>query len=134
MKTEKTDKNKKAIFKGMPTPVADYSPIILIKGNEAVLSGQIGTNPKTKKLRKGIKAQTKQALNNLLTGLKEAGFAKEDFTEIHVLITDKNHLKTVNEVYGEWLKKIEIKPTRTMAGVLFLPGEALIEIYARARR
>ena len=112
-----------------------YSPAIGI-GGLAFVSGQIALDPDsgTKQLVGGddVKAQTAQALKNLLAVLAMAGATAAGVTKCNIFVTDMAHYAAVNEVYkGVFTKD---PPARACVAVKALPLGALVEIEAKAVR
>jgi len=116
---------------GAPAPVGPYSQGI-IAGNFLFLSGQIGLDPRTGKLRETLEDQARQCLENILALLRSAGLGKENLVKLTIYMTDISRFKDVNTLYEEFFKDIDPKPARVTVGVKELPLNALIEIEAIA--
>lgn len=112
-----------------PKAVGPYSPAVSI-GDWIFCSGQIGIDPKSGDLAKGIEKQTEQALKNLQAVLKEAGSDPKSVLKTTIFITDMKNYAVVNEVYGKVFT--EHKPARSTVAVAALPKDALVEIEALA--
>ena len=112
-----------------PKVVGPYSQAVSI-GDWIYCSGQIGLDPKSGELVKGIEKQTAQALENLQAVLKEAGSDIKSVLKTTIFITDMKNYATVNEIYGKIFK--DHKPTRSTVAVAALPKDALVEIDAVA--
>ena len=50
----------------------------------------------------GIEAQTRQTFNNLVHTLECAGESMDSVLQVLIYVTDREYLKTVNSVYGEY--------------------------------
>jgi enamine deaminase RidA (YjgF/YER057c/UK114 family) len=50
----------------------------------------------------GIEAQTRQTFNNLVHTLECAGESLDSVLQVLIYVTDREYLKTVNEVYAEY--------------------------------
>ncbi len=112
---------------GANKPIGPYSLVTKVNGF-VFLSGQIGVDPETGKLAEGgIAAQARQVMKNLMINLAGAGSSIEKVAMTTIFITDMSHYKTVNEVYGEFIKAGSA-PARQTVAVKELPGGALIEI------
>ncbi len=101
------DQIKKEVIipKGGAKPLAPYSPGIRV-GNLIYTSGQIGLNPKTGKLMTGgLKAETYQALENLLKILDAAGSSLSQVIKVTIYLGDIENYGVVNEIYAEYFKE-----------------------------
>ncbi|KAF2807678.1 YjgF-like protein [Mytilinidion resinicola] len=115
-----------------PAPLPQFS--LAIKYNGMVYcSGSIGVNPATKKLAEGgIKSETRQAIQNLVAVLEEAGSSLANIVKVNIFLTTMDHFKTMNEAYDEFFGAIEPKPCRTCVAVYQLPFGALVELECTA--
>ncbi|MDA0108142.1 RidA family protein [Vibrio sp. La 4.2.2] len=52
----------------------------------------------------GIEAQTRQTFNNLSHTLECAGSSLDSVLQVLIYVTDREYLKTVNEVYAEYFE------------------------------
>jgi 2-iminobutanoate/2-iminopropanoate deaminase len=122
---------KQIIFtSGAPKAVGPYSQGVKANGFLFV-SGQIGLDPDTGKLKEGgVKEQTGQALENLEAIVKAAGLGLSDVVKVTVLLSDMNDFASVNAIYAERFS--DNPPARAAFGVVKLPLGALIEIEAVA--
>jgi reactive intermediate/imine deaminase len=90
------------IPKGWKKPTAPYSPVVK-KGNMVFTAGQVPLNEKGELVGgEDIKAQTRQALENLRACLKAAGAKMEDIVLANVFLTDVSNYAGMNEVYQEY--------------------------------
>ncbi len=110
-----------------PKPVGPYSQAIKV-GNSLLISGQIGIDPSTGKLKKDFKEQVKQILKNTEEILKAAGFSKNNVVKVTVYLTDLSMFPEFNSVYEDFFKGIEPLPVRVTVGVAELPLSADIEM------
>lgn len=111
-----------------PKAIGPYSQGIEANGF-VFCSGQIGKDPKTNELKKGIEEQTKQVIENLSVVLKAAGVDLENVVKTTIYLKDVNYFATVNEIYAKYFTQ---KPARATVEVSNLPQGALIEIEAVA--
>jgi 2-iminobutanoate/2-iminopropanoate deaminase len=110
-----------------PAAIGPYSQAVQV-GDVVYLAGQIGINPASGVLVEGgIKAQTKQALDNLGAVLKEAGMDYDNVVRATVFLSDVNNFQTMNGVYGEYFKS-DHPPSRSTVEVGGVPRGALVEI------
>jgi 2-iminobutanoate/2-iminopropanoate deaminase len=117
------------IPKGGVKPLAPYSPGIRI-GNLVYTSGQIGLDPETGRLvMGGLKAETRQALENLAKILEAAGSSLSQVVKVTVYISEIEDYGLVNEVYAEYFP--ENPPARAVIQGK-LPAGAGIEFDAIA--
>ncbi len=116
--------------KNAPAPIGPYSQAVM-SDHVLYISGQIPINPKTGDIIKNnIKAETKQALDNLGAILKEAGLDYSDIVKCSIFISDMNNFAEINEVYGSYFHKNF--PAREVVQVAKLPLNVNIEISAIA--
>ena len=101
-------------------------------GNFVFTSGQIGLDPKTGKLVPGgIKAETRQVLENLSTVLHAADSSLEKVLKTTVFIADlAGDFRAMNEVYREFFPSEP--PARSTVEVKGLALSARVEIEAVA--
>jgi 2-iminobutanoate/2-iminopropanoate deaminase len=109
-----------------PAAIGPYSQAVEANGT-LYISGQIPINPATGKIVEGgIKEQTQQVLKNIGEILHAAGYDYSQVVKSTCLLSDMDHFKDMNEVYGLFYK--ENPPARAAYGVVKLPLGALIEI------
>lgn len=109
-----------------PAPVGPYSQAIRVD-NSVFTAGQVGMDPATGKLAEGdIKAQTRQALENVSAILEAAGASLGSVVKTTVFLADLDDFANMNEVYAEFFP--ESPPARSAVQVARLPLDALIEI------
>ena len=95
------------------------------------ISGQLSINPETGKIPEGgIKAEAKQALENLHYVLKTAGLEKEDVIMCRVYVPDVKYWPELNQVYAEFFGGH--KPARVVVPSNNLYAGCLVEIEAVA--
>ncbi|WP_352308927.1 RidA family protein [Psychrobacter sp. W2-37-MNA-CIBAN-0211] len=68
-----------------------YTAQIPIDGNGDVVAG-------------GIEAQTRQTLDNLKHTLECANVGMDSVLQVMIYVTDRDYLKTVNQVYAEYFE------------------------------
>ncbi|WP_425550273.1 Rid family detoxifying hydrolase [Algibacter aquimarinus] len=90
------------------------------------LAGQIGKNHKLGVLVEGgIKAETKQAIENIQAVLQHHQLELDNVVKCTVILSDINDFKAFNEVYTKYFTK---KPVRTTFAAANLAANARIEI------
>ncbi|NLC85060.1 MAG: RidA family protein [Ruminococcaceae bacterium] len=116
----------------LPRPKPPYSPAVRLPAGSHVVfaSGQLGMDPVSGELAKGIEAQTEQALRNLAAILEAAGASLATVVKANVYLKDMNDFERMNEVYGRVFP--QPYPARTAVEVARLPRDAMIEIEAVA--
>ncbi|MEJ7620635.1 MAG: Rid family detoxifying hydrolase [Aquificaceae bacterium] len=110
-----------------PKPVGPYSQA-LMAGGFLFLSGQIGIDPNTGKLREGFTDQVKQVFDNIEAILQAGGAGKENIVRVVVYLKDISLFKEFNALYEDFFRDVPVKPVRTTVEVSGLPLDALVEI------
>ncbi|MGB9873922.1 MAG: RidA family protein [Hydrogenobacter sp.] len=110
-----------------PKPVGPYSQAV-IYGDLLFVSGQIGIDPKTGKLRETFEEQVKQIFTNIDAILRSAGADRKSIVKVSIYITDLSLFPHLNALYEEFFKDVEVKPARTTVGVSNLPMGAYVEM------
>ena len=122
---------KRILTDKAPSPIGPYSQGILVDGKFLYTAGQVALDPKTGKLVEGdIKAQTRQALQNIEQVLMAAGASLNSVVKTTVFLSDMNEFAAMNEVYAEFLGNSA--PARSTVQVARLPKDAKVEIEAVA--
>ena len=123
------------LFAGAAKPVAPYSHAVSIDG-WLFLTGQIPNMPgdDAQPLPRGIAAQTRRVMDNLVIVLTEAGYGLADIVAARVFLTDfARDYAEMNAIYQGYFTP-ERLPARTCIGVTALARGALIEIDMIAKR
>ncbi len=95
------------------------------------ISGQLSIDPETGRVPEGgVKAQARQALNNLDLVLREAGASREDVLHCRVYIPDVAYWPELNQVYGAFFGNH--KPARVVVPTNKLYNGCLVEVEAIA--
>ncbi len=111
--------------------VGPYSPAQKL-GNLLFVSGQIALNQQTGLLEnKDIEVETRQALENLMMVLHNAGFDSSDVVSTTIYLKDIADYPKVNTTYGGYFQAGNY-PARATVQVAALPREAHVEISAIA--
>ncbi|MCD6111803.1 MAG: RidA family protein [Bacteroidales bacterium] len=113
------------VTENAPKAIGPYSQAVE-KNGTLFISGQIPINNKTGKMAEGIKAQTKQTLENVKAILEQAGYSLNDVVKTTCMLADMADFKAMNEVYAEFYKTD--CPARAAFQSPALPLGALIEI------
>lgn len=96
-------------------------------GNWLILSGQIGINPETGVLPPGgIKAETKQTMDNMKRTLEKYGSSLDQVVKCTVIMADISEWSAMNEVYVTYFP--DHKPARSAFGTSGLALGARLEI------
>jgi len=112
-----------------PAAAGPYSQALKVNGF-IFCSGQIGIDPNTSELVKGIEKQTLQTLKNLKEVVKTSGSDFNHVLKTTIYLSDMKNYSLVNQIYGEFFK--DHKPARVTVEVSRLPKDCLIEIDAIA--
>ena len=111
---------------GAPAAIGPYSQAIRV-GNSLYISGQLGIDPRTGTFAQGgFEAQARQALENQVAVLNEAGFKLEDVVQCQVFVKDMELYPTFNSIYKECFT--ENFPARAVLEVSRIPADGLVEI------
>ena len=111
--------------------IGPYSPAVRL-GNFLFVSGQIGLDPATGKLRnENIEEETRQALENLMRILHAEGYDSSQVVSATVYLKNMNEYPRMNVVYGGYFQEGSY-PARVCVEVSNLPREADIEVAAIA--
>ncbi|MDL2315339.1 RidA family protein [Bacteroidales bacterium OttesenSCG-928-C19] len=122
--------NKVINTENAPKAIGPYSQAILA-GNTLYISGQLPVDPATGKVVEGgVKEQTEQALKNVQSILKEAGFSLTDVVKSTCLLSTMDDFAGMNEIYAKYY--VENPPARVAYAVQKLPLGVLVEIDAIA--
>jgi 2-iminobutanoate/2-iminopropanoate deaminase len=111
-------------------PIGPYSQGI-VAGGFVFVAGEKGIDPKTNKIVPGgIKAETRQTLENIKAILEAAGSSLDLAVATTVYMVNLNDFAAMNEVYAEYFRVMP--PGRTTVGVTSLPAGAQVEIQCTA--
>jgi 2-iminobutanoate/2-iminopropanoate deaminase len=112
-------------------PIGPYTPAVQL-GKFIFVSGQVGLNPETVQLAgDDIESQTRQALTNIMSILRQAGFDSSHVVQCSVFLKDINDFQKMNLIYGGFFPE-DRYPARTTVEISNLPRKAKIEIAAIA--
>ena len=102
-------------------------------GDYVFVSGQLGTGPAG--LVKGFDAQSRQAMDNIVTILKGVNLGMDDVVKCTIMMADMAKWEDFNKVYVTYFKPQRL-PARSAMGVngLALGGEVEVECMAYAPR
>lgn len=120
---------------GGPRPVAPFSHAVEADG-WVFVTGQMPTDPNSPEapLPRGIEAQTRRVMDNLIIVLAGVGLALDNVTMARVYLTDFHRdYAVMNETYRSYFQPGRL-PARTCVGVSGLAVHALVEIDLIARR
>jgi 2-iminobutanoate/2-iminopropanoate deaminase len=112
-----------------PEAIGPYSQAVK-SGNLIFVSGQIPVNPATGKIADDIKAQTRQALDNLKAVLAAGGATLAQVMKTTVFLKNLDDFAVMNDIYKEYFSKDP--PARSTIEVSRIPRGSLIEIEAIA--
>ena len=108
---------------GPPRP---FSPAVRVNGF-LYLSGQVGTDSTGKVVAGGIKAETKQVMDNIGGVLTRNGSSFARVIKCTVFLADMSEWGTMNEVYATYFPA-DKRPARSAMGVNGLALGARVEI------
>ena len=110
---------------GAPAAVGPYSHAVKANGF-IYISGQLGLDPATGSLTEGVKAQTRQSLENVKTILEGCGSDLQHVVKTGIFLDDINDFGAVNAIYGEYFT--DELPARSCVEVARLPKDVKVEI------
>lgn len=113
---------------GGPLPFSDAVEV----GNTLYLSGKIGTGADGQLVPGGVRAETRQVLDNIEASLKRYGYARAQLVKCTVMLTDMQDFAAMNEVYSAWM--VKPYPARSTLGVSGLAAGASVEIECMAAK
>lgn len=122
--------NSEVRSKSAPPPIGPYSQAI--DAGTVYCAGQIGADPSTGILEKGVAAQTAQALSNLEAVLSSAGLSLRNVVKTTVFLVDLGEFAAMNDEYARHFAPPF--PARSTVQAAALPKGALVEIDAIAVR
>ena len=100
-------------------------------GDWVFASGQLGLDPRTGQLAEGgIRAQTRQVLENLAAVLEAGGSSLDRVGKVTIYMADLGELLEMNAVFNEYFP--ETPPARTTFECARLVADARVEIEAIA--
>lgn len=109
-----------------PKAIGAYSQAVEINGI-LYISGQLPLSAETGQIVEGgIKAQTKQVMENIKAILFDAGYELKDVVKSTCLLSDLSNFQDFNKVYSTYYT--ENPPARAAFAVKELPLKALIEV------
>jgi len=109
----------------LPKPIGPYSHSTSFE-DLIFVSGQIGIDPKTNTLKKGIEEQTIQIFENLKAVLENNNSDLDHIAKTTIFITDIKQFEVVNKIYGSYFHNQF--PARSTIEIVSLPKNASIEI------
>lgn len=115
-----------------PAAIGPYSQGVFA-GNLLFLSGQLGLDPASGVLPKGVKAQSEQAFRNVKALLEAADMTFANVVKVTIFITDLDNFGIVNEAMIAAFEGLPY-PARSCVVVKDLPKHGLVEVEAVAAR
>jgi len=112
-----------------PAAVGPYSQAVSTE-QFVFLSGQLGLDPETSKLKDGLEAQTAQILANIRAVLDASGSSMEQIVKTTIFLTNMSDFAAVNAIYAQAFSGEP--PARSTVQVAALPLGGLVEIEAIA--
>lgn len=106
--------NKEIRTSNAPSPAGPYSQGILA-GKLVFVAGQRPQDPVTGEIKKDIKEQTRQVIENIKAILKESNCTLQEVVRTTVYLSDIKYFDEMNSVYREMFS--EPFPVRTTMGV-----------------
>ncbi len=113
-------------------PKKAFSQVVKAQGSTIVVtSGQVAYDRDGQLVGKNdVKAQTRQALENLKAVLAEAGASLDDVVKVTIYLADIGDAPKMNEVRAEYFERT--RPASTTVKAEMVSKELLVEIEALA--
>jgi reactive intermediate/imine deaminase len=125
---EKSVARRTITTKKAPNPKALYAQAVEVTGGRLLfLSGQVGRDTHEQVAPGDIKAQTRQALENIKELLAAAGGTFDNIVKVFFLVRDMAHWQAINEVRREYWTG-ELPASTFMEVNRFVDPSWLIEI------
>jgi 2-iminobutanoate/2-iminopropanoate deaminase len=125
--------DKKVIVSNRVPDTIGASSQAIEAGNTLYMSAQLGLEPTMGQLVPGgILAETQQALRNVDTLLREAGYTQRDVVQVNIYLTNMNDYQTVQMVFDNYFTGLP--PTVNYVEVARLPRGASVSIVVTAER
>ena len=109
--------------KSRPAPFSDAVRV----GDMLYLTGQLGTDGASGLVPGGIKAETKQTMENIRRVLEQNGSSLDQVVKCTVMLTDMSERSAMSEVYVTYFAKDRL-PARSAFGVSGLALGARVEV------
>jgi 2-iminobutanoate/2-iminopropanoate deaminase len=103
-------------------------------GNLLFLSGTLGRGSDGKVVEGGIRAETRQAMENLKRTLEKMNLSMSDVVKVNVYITQVEHFAPMNEVYIAYFPSNPPARTTVVTGMPDKAGNIEIEMIALSAR
>ncbi|MEO5817085.1 MAG: Rid family detoxifying hydrolase [Gemmatimonadaceae bacterium] len=107
-------------------PARPFSPAVRANGF-LYLSGQIGTDSAGRVVAGGIRAETRQAMENIRAVLLRSGSSFDRVVKCTVFMADMKEWPTMNEIYVTFFDAAR-RPARSAMGATGLALDARVEI------
>ena len=120
---------KETIQVDLAAPNPNLSPATRF-GNLVFVAGQTGRHPITGEVGRGVREQTRYALERIKRILEAAGTSLENVLTVTTHLTTREDLRAYNEEYATYFPTN--KPARTTVEVMLNSPELLVEITAMA--
>jgi 2-iminobutanoate/2-iminopropanoate deaminase len=114
-----------------PAPGGFYSQAVQA-GPMLFISGQLAYDLERHIVGHTPGQQARQALKNIQAIVEAAGGQLRNLVQVTIYISDMDYWSEVNQVYGEFMSAVEIKPARATVPVKELHSGAKVEIQAIA--
>jgi 2-iminobutanoate/2-iminopropanoate deaminase len=112
-----------------PSAIGPYSQAVRA-GDLLFTSGQIPLRPDGTLVEGDVRAQTRQAMENLRAVLEAGGSSLSQVLKCTCFLADMNDFAAMNEIYGEFFAGDP--PARSAVQVARLPRDVAVEIEAVA--
>jgi 2-iminobutanoate/2-iminopropanoate deaminase len=120
---------KETILVDLAAPNPNLSPATRF-GNLVFVAGQTGRHPITGEVGRGVREQTRYALERIKRILEAAGTSLENVLTVTTHLTTREDLRAYNEEYATYFPTN--KPARTTVEVMLNSPELLVEITVTA--
>lgn len=103
----------------------------VVDGDWIFVSGTTGYDYSLMSISEDVKAQTRQAFENIKSALQEAGCSLKDVVRVHYYMTEQRYFNELAPLFGEYLGEARPAATALICGLVDPAMKIEIEVTAR---